>query len=313
MERVLLGRSDLEVSRFCFGAWNFSSRMHGWGPEDERHAETLVNHALDTGCNFIDTARGYGDSEEILGRILKDRRDGVVLATKFVQCPPAEIAGSIEASLENLQTDCLDLSICHWPRPSLPLEPFFEEMTKQKASGKIREIGVSNFNLEQMTIAEKYGVVSLQPPFSIVWRFPEEILQFCREKNIAVTPYSPLAQGLLTGRYSRGHEAPTGIRSKNRLFSERLFPEALKVAKLVDGIADELGCESSQVALAWALQTPGITSPIVGCSRTEQWDANVAALDMTLPEDVYRQLDHAGLNVWSMVGPEDPMWGWKPT
>jgi len=315
MERVRLADSGMEVTRICLGTWNMGGDR-GWGPETEAGAVALIQHALDGGCNLVDTARGYGNgrSEETVGKAVKGRRDQVVIATKMMHSRPEELGPTIEASLKCLGTEYVDLYICHWPFPSLPLEPFFEEMVRQREAGRIRAIGVSNFNLEQMRTAKRYGVVSLQPPFSILWRIPQEVIAFCREQRVAVTPYSPLAQGLLTGRYTRRKtEVTGGPRRANLLFSGDAWPAAREVAMRVDQVADRIGCTSSQVALAWLLQTPGMTSVIVGASSPAQWDENLAALNLTLPEDDYRQLDQAGLAVWERFGPEETMWRWKPT
>jgi len=315
MEKVAFGTSGMKVTRMCVGTWNMAAG-EGWGPESENAAIALIRRALDGGCNFVDTARVYGDgkSEEIVGRAVKGRREQVIIASKMMHGAPGEVAPTLEESLKCLGTDYIDLYICHWPRPSLPFEPFFEEMARQREAGKIRAVGVSNFDLAQMRVAAEYGAVSLQPPFSILWRIPDELLAFCREQSIAVTPYSPLAQGLLTGRYSRAKaEVTGGPRRHNVLFSEKVFPSALAVAEQVDAVADRMKCTSSQVALAWALRTPGITSVIVGASSPEQWDQNVGALQLKLTDDDYRQLSEAGLQVWSRLGPEATMWGWKPT
>lgn len=315
MDRVPLGDSDFQVTKLCVGTWNMGEGS-GWGPADEAASIALIRHALDRGCNFIDTARGYGNgkSEQVVGKAVADRRDQVVIATKMLQCPAEEVAPTVETSLRAMNTDYIDLYICHWPVPSLPMQPFFEEMVRQREAGRIRAIGVSNFNREQMEVARRSGAVSLQPPFSILWRGAEGIVDYCRDHGIAVTPYSPLAQGLLTGRYSRRHSAERGgPRRGNLLFSEDIFPHSLEAARQVDAVADALGATSAQVALAWVLQTPGITAPIVGASSPEQWDQNLGALDLQLSDADYHRLDEAGLAVWRNFDPEDAMWGWKPT
>jgi aryl-alcohol dehydrogenase-like predicted oxidoreductase len=314
MEQLTLGDSGIAVTRLCLGTWNMGGQA-GWGPKDEEDAVALVRHALDSGCNFVDTARSYGrgKSEEVVGKAVAGRRDHVVIATKMLQCRAEEVGPNIEASLHALQTDYVDLYICHWPVPSLPMEAFFEQMVRQREAGKIRAIGVSNFNLAQMQVALRHGVVSLQPPFSILWRAPDGVLDFCREHRVSVTPYSPLAQGLLTGRYTRQKSDDRGgPRRHNLLFSDQMFPHSLKAAARVDQVADKLGCTSAQVALAWVLRTPGITSVLVGASSPAQWDQNIGALDVALAEEDYRALDQAGLEVWHRFQPEDAMWGWKP-
>lgn len=284
----------------------------GWGPKAEKQAISLVHYALDSGCTFIDTARGYGHAEKVVGKALLHRRDQVVVASKMIHCPPHQLRQAIDRSLKNLQTDYIDLYICHWPRSSLELAPFFEELIRQQNAGKIRAFGVSNFNLPQMKVARDFGAVSLQPPFSILWRFADELASFCQKNNVAVTPYSPLAQGLLTGRFSRNKRQPTGPRARNQLFSETMFPASLAVAQKVDAIADRLGVSSAQVALAWVLQTPGITVPVVGASSPQQWDEHTATLSLQLSDRDYQELDLMGKEVWQQFGLEATMWGHKP-
>jgi aryl-alcohol dehydrogenase-like predicted oxidoreductase len=313
MERVRLGNSDLEVTRLCLGTWNMSGQA-GWGPDIEE-AISVVRHVLDTGCNFIDTARAYGDgrSESIVGQAVKGRREQVVIATKMMQTEPDEVAPTVAQSLQCLDTDYVDLYICHWPVKRLAMEPFFEELVKLREQGKIRTLGVSNFDRQQMAIALTYGAVSLQPPFSVVWRVPDELLTFCRENNIAVTPYSPLAQGLLTGRYTRDPAMRAGgHHERNVLFSQELWPHAMEAASAVDAVADRLGLTSAQVALAWVLNTPGITGTLLGASRPAQWDQNLEALNIELSRDDYDELDAAGRAVWDRFGREENLWAWDP-
>jgi len=316
MDYLPLGKSEIEVSRLCLGTWNMGG-AEGWGPDDDERSIELIRQAQDTGCNFFDSAHGYGrgHAEEVLGRALAegDRRERAVVATKIVQCEPERVEPSLDGALENLQTDYLDLYIVHWPRPSMSLEKFLDKMLEMKQKGKVREIGVSNFNLEQMKVAAERGVVSLQPPYNILWRTIEsDVLPFCRENGIAVTPYSPLAQGLLTGRFSRTEEELTGIRKSNVLFREPVFSKAREVASLVDEIADRHGCTSSQIALAWLLMTEGVTAPIVGISKWRHWLANLGALDVCLSDEEHERLGAAGMEVWNMLPEDATMWGWKP-
>ena len=163
-----------------------------------------------------------------------------------------------------------------------------------------------------MRVAREYGVISLQPPFSIVWRFPREVHAFCSEHGIAVTAYSPLAQGLLTGRFTREGERPAGWRTSNILFSSEHWPQARQVALQLDALADRLGCTPSQAALAWVLRTPGITTALVGASRPAQWEENLKALEVELGDEEYAALERAGWAVWERFEPELSMWGFKP-
>jgi len=315
MEYVKLGSSDLRVSRLCLGTWNMASE--GWGPQDDEKSIDLIRRVQDAGCNFFDSAHGYGrgKAEAVLGRALAegDRRDRAVIATKIMQCRPEHVESQLDSALQRLGTDHVDLYIVHWPRESRPVEPFIEKMVEMKEKGKARQIGVSNFNLEQMQAAAPYGIVSLQPPFNLLWRIIEpEVLSFCRDANIAVTPYSPLAQGLLTGRFSRSDEPLRAYRRSNVLFQEPVFARARQAAGVVDEVADAHGWTSSQVALAWVLQTPGIVSPLVGISRWEHWTDNSGALDIELSQEEYDRLSEAGMAVWNMLPADATMWGWKP-
>lgn len=315
MRYVKLGNSDLEVSRLCLGTWNMGTG--DWGPEDDRQSIELLRRAQDAGCNFFDSAHGYGGgrAEEVLGRALAegDRRERAVIGTKIMQCRPRHVERILDGALCRLQIDYLDLYIVHWPSGRRSPEPFLAEMARMKQKGKTREIGVSNFNLEQLKLAASYGAVSLQPPYNVLWRIIEpDVLPFCRENNIAVTPYSPLAQGLLTGRFSRATEPLRGIRHTNLLFQEPHFARAKQAASVVDAVADEHGWASSQVALAWLLQTDGVTAPIVGISRWEHWEDNAAALDVELSGKEYDRISEAGMAVWNMFPPDATMWGWKP-
>jgi myo-inositol catabolism protein IolS len=316
MDYVALGKSDLEVSRLCLGTWNMAG-LEGWGPDDDQQSIDLVRRVQDTGCNFFDSAHGYGrgHSEEILGRALAEdeRRERAIVATKIVHCAREDVEPSLDAALQRLRTDYVDLYIVHWPAPSRSLPEFMEEMCRLREKGKARQIGVSNFNRQQMETAAGYGVVSLQPPYNPLWRIIEpDVLPFCRESNIAVTPYAPLAQGLLTGRFTRGTEPTTGVRKSNQLFSEPVFSKAKEAARVLDGVADEQGCTSSQAGLAWLLRTEGVTSPIVGVSRWSQWEDNVGALDVELTDEQYARISVAGMEVWKLFTPDDTMWGWKP-
>jgi len=315
MDYVRFGKTDMEVSRLCLGTWNMSG-AEGWGPDDDRQSVDLIRKVQDSGCNFIDTAQVYGSghSEEIVGRALAEdgRRERAIIMTKIMQCPPEEVEGSLDGALRRLQTDYVDVYIVHWPRAGLSLEDFLAKMVEMKEKGKTREVGVSNFDLDQMQVAAEYGVVSLQPPYNALWRAIEaDVLPFCRDHHIAVTPYSPLAQGLLTGRFSRAMEAKTGVRAKNRLFAEPIFGEARKAAGVVDRIADEHGWTSSQVALAWLLRTDGVTAPIVGISKWSHWQDNLGALDVTLSDDEYERISQAGQKVWAMLPPDAIMWDWS--
>jgi len=311
MERVKLGSSDIEVPRLCLGTWNMDGSK-GWGPESDEESIRIIRQVVDSGFNFIDTAIAYGGghSEEVVGRALEGMREKAIVATKLVQCDPVKAEGELDRALGRMRTDYLDLFIVHWPSASGSLDDFMAEMARLRDKGKCKAVGVSNFNLEQMQVAARRGAVSLQPPFNVVWRIIDrDVLPFCREHNVAVTPYSPLAQGLLTGRFTREGEAvPAGIRAANVLFKEPVFTKAKAAARVVDRVADEIGATSSQVALAWLLHTEGVTSPIVGVSSMKQWQDNVKALEVGLTPKQYSRISEAGTKVWSEFSDDATMW-----
>ncbi len=316
MDYVTLGRSDLEVSRLCLGTWNMAGQQ-GWGPEDDRRSIELIRSVQDSGCNFFDSAHSYGGghAEDLLGQALAEdgRREQAVIATKIMQCRPERVERQLDHALRRLRSDHVDLYIVHWPRSRGDLGAFMDTMFQMKAKGKARQIGVSNFDLGQVKIAAERGIVSLQPPYNVLWRIIEpEVLRFCRAGGIAVTPYSPLAQGLLTGRFTDGSAEKTGIRRNNLLFQEPVFSKAREAARVVDETAARHGWTSSQVALAWLLQTDGVTAPIVGISRWEHWQDNVGALDVRLSGEDYDRISAAGMEAWKMLPRDATMWGWKP-
>lgn len=317
MDYVTLGRSDLEVSRLCMGTWNMDGRG-GWGPKEDAQSIELIRHAQDGGCNFFDTAHGYGDghAEEVLGRALRDgRREQAVVSTKIMQKSNGRgyVERQLDRALKRMRMDYVDIYIVHWPNLSMEFEPFLEQMAQVAMTDKVRRIGVSNCWMDRLPLAVQYGAVVLQPPLNIVWRrLTEDVLTFCETNGVGVTPYSPLAQGLLTGRFSRSDDEPhTGVRERNLLFQEPVFSHAKETARLVDDIADDHGCTSAQVALAWLLRTPGVTAPIVGASSRHQWDQNVGSLNVQLTDEEYERLSASGQSVWDDLPDKSSMWGWE--
>lgn len=316
MDYIQLGNSKLEVSRLCLGTWNMAGQ-EGWGPQEDDKSIDLIRRVQDSGCTFFDSAHGYGrgHAEEVLGKALAegDRRERAVVATKIIQCRPKHVERQLDAALRRLQTDHLDLYIVHWPNEDLDLRAFMDKMCEMKEKGKTRELGVSNFNREQLQVANEYGIRSLQPPYNVLWRIIEpEVLPFCRENGIAVTPYSPLAQGLLTGRFIGDGEEPTGIREENQLFHEPAFSKARDAARVVADVAEAHDATCSQIALAWLLHTEGVTAPIVGISKWEHWQDNMGALAVDLSEEEYERISRAGQRCWDVFPEDATMWGWKP-
>lgn len=303
-----LGNSDLEVSEISLGSW----LTYGVGIERES-ARACVDRAFEAGINFIDTANVYGRgaAESFLGEALKGRdRSSYVLATKvyFPMSPRdrglsrAQIRKQSEASLRRLKTDYVDLYQCHRYDSSTPLEETMEALTEVVAQGKARYIGFSEWKPKQIQAAlDMSGVerfVSSQPEYSMLQRRIEaEVIPLCEREGIGQIVWSPLAQGVLTGKYRPGQQPPDGSRaasdSMGGFIDHFLDHETLEAVQRLRPIADGLGASMAQLALAWVLRQPNVSSAIVGATRPEQVDDNAAASGIELGDDMLNQIDEA--------------------
>jgi len=309
MEYVRLGRAGVKVSRICLGCMSFGNEMD-WILEID-DARPVVKHALDLGINFFDTANVYsnGRSEEIIGELLRDYRDDLILATK-VYFPVGDkpnqqglsrvhILQQIEGSLRRLRTDHVDLYQIHRWDYGTPIEETLRTLDNLVRQGKVRYIGASSMYAWQFRKAlwtsDRLGLerfVSMQNHYNLCYREEErEMIPLCRDQGIGLLPWSPLAKGFLSGKYKRGEE-PTSKRYKSdELLSERFFrPEDFDVVERVQEVANEKGVSTAQLAIAWLLHK-GVTAPIVGPSKVEHVDEAVAALDVKLTEDDMRRLE----------------------
>ena len=292
MDSVDLGESGLRVSRVGLGCNNFGGRL---GLEETR---AVVDAARDAGVTFFDTAESYGNgggSERLLGEILEDRREQVVLATKFAWEPdgqraaPESIRRSIEGSLERLRTDYVDLYYLHRPDPDVPIGDTLCVLDELVGAGKVRAIGCSNFSAEQLAeadrVAREQGTVRftvLQNHYNLLrLEDDEEVLPLCRELAVAYIPYFPLASGLLTGKYRRGEPAPEGTRLAGREIEDK----QLERVDALTRFAEERGHTVHEVAVAALASTPGIASVIAGATKPEQVRANAAAASWRLSQD----------------------------
>ena len=321
MRTRLLGRTGLKVSEICLGTMTFGSMAGGRRVPgcDEKESLAILNAYLDQGGNFIDTADGYADghSEEILGRGLKGRRDDVVLATKvfFPAGAGANRKGlsrkhvfeGIEASLRRLQTDYVDLYQVHCFDGHTPLEETLSALDALVSQGKVRYIGCSNFGAWQL--AKALGVSALhgyarfdclQPQYSLVCRpIEREILPLCRAEGVGVIAWSPLGGGFLSGKYRSGEGAPQASRLADsdpsmRAWVERLFTERnFQILRALEEASGRLGKSLSQVALAWVLAMPGVTSVIIGARNLPQLQENLGAGGWDFPPDEWTKLDDA--------------------
>lgn len=322
MEYRRLGQTDIQVSVIALGCWPFAGGAV-WGEQDDDVSVATVHAALDAGINFFDTAEGYenGHSERVLGRGLKGRRGEAIIATKVSasHLTRADVIKACEQSLVNLQTDYIDLYQIHWPNWQVPLVETVEALQQLKQQGKIRAIGVSNFGVqdlrEMVTLSE---CTTDQLPYSLLWRVIErEIQPLCLEQNVGLICYSPLAQGLLTGRYATADDVPDGL-SRIRLYANSrpmaqhsepgCEAEVFAALKEVRRIADELGQPMATMALAWVKQQPGITSLLVGARKPEELHWNLPVLDLTLPADVVAELARVTEPVKTKLGNNPDMW-----
>ena len=287
-----LGSSDLQVSEISLGSW----LTFGVGVERER-AAAVVDKAFDLGINFIDTANiyGRGAAESFLGEVLEGRpRDGYVLATKLFfpmtetdrGLSRAQVEKQLDSSLGRLRTDHVDLYQCHRYDEETPLEETMEALTRAVRSGKARYIGFSEWPADKIRAAvEMAGVekfVSSQPQYSLLWRQPEEaVIPLCAANGISQIVWSPLAQGVLTGKYGPDRPPPAGSRATSEEMGgwmDRLLQRpVLEAVERLKPLAAEAGLSLAQFALAWVLREPDVASAIVGASRPEQLAENAAA------------------------------------
>ncbi|GAB4241139.1 MAG: aldo/keto reductase [Acidobacteriota bacterium] len=330
MQYSVLGKSGIQASRVAFGAWAIGGWM--WGPQSERDAIAAIQAAVDHGMNFIDTAPmyGFGLSEELVGRAIKGRRDQVVIATKcglrwegpeprkgqyHFSCDERgirrkedakfhvyrylgadSIREEVEASLRRLQVDVIDLYQTHWQDPTTPIAETMETLERLREEGKIRAIGVSNATVEQIMEYQRYGVVdSDQEKYSMLDRKLESSnLPYCRKHGIAFLAYSPLANGLLTGKITPEREFAEGdLRRDHPRFSVENRRRVLRFLAEIEPIAEARGLTISQLVIAWTLAQPGVTHALVGARNVEQAVANAAAGDVELSPEELRAIEEA--------------------
>jgi aryl-alcohol dehydrogenase-like predicted oxidoreductase len=312
MKTRQLGNSDMHITPIGFGSWAVGGGGYqfGWGPQDDEQSIAAIQHALDLGINWVDTAAvyGLGHSEEVVARALKDRSDRPYVFTKCerVWNDRGEVSGSLKAqsirrecenSLRRLQTDVIDLYQVHWPDPEQDIEEGWHAMAELKQEGKVRYIGVSNFNVSQMRRAMEIApITSLQPPYSLIKQdIQNEILPFCQEHNIGVIVYSPMASGLLTG--SMSHERIANLpnddwRKRDSDFQEPRLSRNLKLVEVLNEIAFMHNVTPGVVAIAWTLQHPAVTGAIVGARRPEQVDGIIAAAEFQLKDSENAQIEN---------------------
>jgi len=317
-----LGKDGPWLTEIGLGAWAIGGPWQwGWGPQDDRDSIATIQKALDLGVNWIDTAPvyGLGHSEEIVAQAIAGKRQQVFIATKCGLVwddrgrvrnnnRPESIRRECEASLKRLNTDYIDLYQIHWPDPDTPVEDSWGEMVRLKEEGKVRYIGVSNFGVDLLEKCEAiHHVNSLQPPYSLVHRlrYPEveqEILPWCQRHGVGVVVYSPLQNGLLTGKFTRERLQqlpPDDWRRKSEFFQEPLFSQILEFVEALKPIAEKYGKTLTELAIAWVLQNPAVTAAIVGARRPEQVKEQVGASGWTLDADDLEAIESLSRQIFS--------------
>jgi aryl-alcohol dehydrogenase-like predicted oxidoreductase len=310
MQRRQLGYTDLKLTTVGLGTWAMGGPWQfGWGPQDDDEAIAAILASLETGINWLDTAPvyGLGHSEELVGKALKQTSHKPIIATKCsllwndkrekVSCLKAQsIRKECHESLERLGIETIDLYQIHWPEPEEDIEQAWEEMAKLAQEGKVRYLGVSNFNVEQIKRLQKiHPVASLQPPYSMLHREVEdELLAYCAQNDIGVIAYSPMQRGLLTGKFSHERLAslpPDDHRIKNPDFHEPKFTATLELVEQLKPIAERNGRTLAQLSISWVLRRPEVTAAIVGARNPEQILETAPASDWDLNEEDIEQIE----------------------
>jgi len=302
MEYRRMGKSEIKLSEVALGCWVMGGDY--WGGAEDKDSIDAISEAIDLGVNFIDTAElyGWGKSEEIVGEALKGKRQKVHISSKVwkTNMHRLDVKKACEESLKRLQTDYIDIYFIHYPNDQIPLEETMAAMLELKAEGKIREIGLSNFNVQEMKEALKFGRFEvMQPCYSLLWRFIEkDVMPFCIENEIGITAYSPLAQGILTGKFNKDWSFKEGDgRSKAPLFAKERFADCIEVAEALKPYADKYSKTQGQVAINWVTSQVGITSAIVGARNIAQMRENSGASGWKLDKSELELIDIAGRKV----------------
>jgi aryl-alcohol dehydrogenase-like predicted oxidoreductase len=304
-----LGNSDLRLTPIGYGAWAIGGGNweFAWGAQDDDESVRTIERALDAGINWIDTAAiyGLGHSEGVVARALRNSSSKPHVFTKcsmrwdenrqiYRNLKAASLQEELENSLRRLNVDAIDLYQIHWPNPEDEIEEGWETLARFKEEGKVRYIGVSNFNVEQMKRAQKIApITSLQPPYSLLRRDIEtDILPFCEAHNIGIINYSPMVSGLLSGKMTAeriGKLPADDWRRRSPNFNEPKLSRNLRLVELLREIGKEHNVEPGVVAIAWTLRVPAITAAIVGARRPDQVDGILpAAIFRLSPAEIAR-------------------------
>jgi aryl-alcohol dehydrogenase-like predicted oxidoreductase len=323
IEMVRLGMTGLEVSPIAFGTWQLGG---DWGAVEEQQSIDAIRSARALGVNLFDTAQGYGfgASEELLGRALRDdldhHRDEIVLATKGGlrmtddglkrDSSPEWLRSGVEASLRALSVDQIDVYQVHWPDPNVPFSETAGALQELVEEGKIRHVGVSNFDAVQMAdFAETRPVETLQPPYDLFRRDSDRDLPYCASHDIGVLAYGPLAHGLLTGTIDEHTQFPPGDwRRTAPFFKGDGYRKDIEVVRELADLAEtDLGISVSQLAIAWVLANPAVQVAIVGARSRGHIEDSIAASQVELSEDVLERIEQICRSSVPLPGPSPEM------
>src|ERR671918_894838 len=323
LHTVRLGMTDLDVSPIAFGTWQLGGE---WGQFDEGEAIAAIQHARDLGVNLFDTAQGYGFgvSERVLGRALRDDldncRDEVIIATKgglrmtdgglVRDSSPDWLRRGVDASLGSLGVDHIDIYQLHWPDSKFPFSETAGALQELVDAGKIRHVGVSNYDAAQLAeFAETRPVETLQPPYDLFRRSIEaEILPYCREHDVGVVVYGALAHGLLTGTMDENTTfAEDDWRSSAPFFQGEDFHRNVRVVRELQSFASELGVSVSRLAIAWTLANPAVQVAIIGARHPGHIEDSVSAAALSLSEADLEQIDRIMAGSAPITGPHPEM------
>jgi aryl-alcohol dehydrogenase-like predicted oxidoreductase len=316
MQTRQLGNSDLNITPLGVGAWAMGGAdwAFAWGAQEDDASIRAIHAALDAGMNWIDTANvyGLGHSEEVVAKALAGRADKPYVFTKCARVwdenrrigrslKADTVRRECEASLRRLNTDVIDLYQIHWPEPEEEVEEGWATLVKLKEEGKVRWIGVSNFNVDQMRRVQTIApITSLQPPYSLIRREVEpEILPYCAEQKIGVLAYSPMGSGLLTGAMTRERVAnlpEDDWRRRGPQFQEPLLTRNLKLADRLKEIGARHNRNAGEVAIAWVLRKPAVTGAIVGIRSAEQVAGVIGAMEFRLSQDEIDEIESFAQN-----------------
>ena len=315
-----LGTSDVQITPLLMGTWQAGKKM--WVGIEDAETTKAIRAAFEAGITTIDTAEVYGEghSEQIVAQALADVRDKAVYATKVfaTHLKYDQVLEACDRSLKNLKTDYIDLYQIHWPTGAfnseiVPIAETMSALNQLKQQGKIRAIGVSNFSRAQIEEASLYGRIdSLQPPYSLFWRQVErDAMPYCIENNISILAYSPLAQGLLTGKFGSGHKFdPADNSAKNKLFQGQNYERASVALEKLRPIAERHHTSLGNLAIAWLIAQPQ-TQAIVGARNADQAAANAKAADIQLSAKELQEIDAIGRIVTDHLDENPVMWNWS--